>query len=123
MNGWTHATIHSVFASLLLPMELLEGRGLSGADISGILGGSNPKNSVVKVQAFVGVGTHEMGFGETEREIVFNEKKRNLAVLNGKSLSAGKENCHCGRIGFRQIHLGEAAGAALYADLRAGSVW
>ncbi len=88
MNGWTSATINSVFSSLLLPMELLEGRGLSGADISGILGGSNPKNSAVKIQALVGVGTDEMGFGESEQEVVFNKKKRNLAVLNGRSLSA-----------------------------------
>lgn len=89
VDAWTRFVLRSVFASGLIPADILPGKAFERKIGNGILAGIDTEQTAVPVQMIVRPGTDEMGFSEemlAPKETVHP----NLPYLNGRPLHAGE---------------------------------
>ena len=88
VDAWTRFVLRSVFASGLIPAEILPGKAFERKIGNGILAGLDTEQTTAPVQMIVRPGTDEMGYSE---EIVAPKEPvhPNLPYLNGCPLHPG----------------------------------
>ena len=89
VDAWTCFVLRSVFASGLIPAEILPGKAFERTIGNGILAGLDTEQTAIPVQRIVRPGTDEMGFSEETVEIK-ETVHPNLPYLNDRPLNAGE---------------------------------
>ena len=89
VNPWTRFVLRSVFASGLIPADILPGKAFERKIGNGIMAGLDTEQTAVPVQRIVRPGTDEMGFSEEILE-VRETVHTNLPYLCDRPLNAGE---------------------------------
>lgn len=89
VNPWNRFVLHSVFASGLIPADILPGKAFERKVENGIVSGLDTEQSPVPVQMIVRPGTDEMCFSE-EMVVPQETVHPNLPYLDGRPLHAGE---------------------------------